>query len=311
MSGGFFYAVASYIIREKQGAVYGCCLRSDYEVAHVRVTDHEGLAMLQGSKYTQSYIDDTLYQKVIDDVKNGFWVVFSGTACQIDKLKTMLDMKKLDQSQIILVDIICHGVPSVSLWNDYKTYLQHSLKGLELVAFRFREKVFGWSKYWESYVVRFSLLGKKHGLSFKLYSVLYAKLYGSALFLRESCFQCKYTNVNRPSDFTMGDFWKWKNDSLHFDNDDKGISLVLLNTEKAVQVFECFKKDFVYEDCTNTDYLQMNLRTPTPKPQNYDQAQEDYKTMGFVKFAEKYGFNTKKRKINRFLRNILFKIQGY
>lgn len=311
MSGGFFYTISEYVLNVKKGVVYGSAIKDNFEVGHIRVAEIENLHKLQGSKYTQSLIDKTTYQQALDDIVKGTWVVFSGTACQIDKFKTLLDMKRIDQSKVILVDIVCHGVPSSSLWNDYKAYLNKSLKGLEIIDFKFRDKIFGWSKFWESYTVRIPWLGKKYGVTFKLYSVLHAKLYGSSLFTRESCFHCKYANVNRASDFTMGDYWRWKESIPGFCNDDdRGISLVLLHSEKSLALFEQIKDKLTYIDCTDLDYLQMNLRKPTEKPKNYEQAQQDYRTLGFDKFTEKYGFNTKSRRIKRLLRNVLLKIQG-
>ena len=95
-SGGFFYAVSDYIISEKKGVVYGCCLTGTYDVRHIRVTVLDDLKKLQGSKYTQSYIDGELYQKAINDVKNGLSsIYFADLIDQCNRYKTGITRKLL------------------------------------------------------------------------------------------------------------------------------------------------------------------------------------------------------------------------
>ena len=107
-SGGFFTAISDYVL-ENNGVVYGCSLNSDNSKAqHCRATTKTERDKMRGSKYIQSEIGDC-YNRVRDDLKDGYTVLFSGTSCQIAALKAVLQK---DYSNLILVDIICHGVPS-------------------------------------------------------------------------------------------------------------------------------------------------------------------------------------------------------
>ena len=312
-SGAFFYAISKYIIEQKNGVVYGSYMSETDEVEHIRVVSIDDIQKLQGSKYTQSYIRSSIYQKAIDDVKEGRWVVFSGTGCQVDKFKKALCFNHVSHSKVVLIDIICHGVTTPTLWRDYCLYIRRKYKKrkMEVGRFQFRDKTLGWSKHWESFSLKTVPPLGKSIKSFTIYSNLYTKLFYSNLFLRNICFTCKFANMNRVSDFTLGDFWGWEKVDLHLNKDDKGVSLVLMNTNKALHIFEALKQDLIYKDCTHMDFLQPNLQYATSRPPKYAQAHIDYMNWGFQKFVVEYGYNTSLQKIKRFFRNILFKIQGY
>ena len=114
-SGGAFFAIAEKII-EKNGAVYGCVLDDKFKPVHIRTDSLEGVRLMKGSKYVQSNTEN-IYHGLIEDVKSGKWVLFSGTSCQIEAVKQIL--ARYDCSKVILVDLICHGVPSPKLWQDH------------------------------------------------------------------------------------------------------------------------------------------------------------------------------------------------
>ena len=115
-SGGIFTLVAEYIINNK-GSVYGAVIDDNLDVKHIRIDKIQDIVLLRGSKYVQSQIGKTLNQ-VKKDLDNGEKVLFTGTPCQIQGLRTFL---RKDYVNLILMDIVCHGVPSPLIWQKYIT----------------------------------------------------------------------------------------------------------------------------------------------------------------------------------------------
>lgn len=87
--------------------------------------------------------------------------------------------------------------------------------------------------------------------------------------LRPSCYECKYTNLFRPADFTLADFWGIDNQINNF-NDNKGVSLFIINSQKAQKLFELVKNqvEYIKVDINKCTKANPNLRRVTPKPDN-------------------------------------------
>ena len=58
----------------------------------------------------------------------------------------------------------------------------------------------------------------------------------SDLYLRPSCYECRCKNGVSHSDITIGDYWGVKEADKELD-DDRGLSVVMLNTEKGQELF--------------------------------------------------------------------------
>lgn len=140
-SGGLFATMAVHVL-EQGGCVYGAVMLHEEHELHIRHVCCETKAelyRLQGSKYVQSslgYIFKDIQQKLKKDV----FVLFSGTPCQVDALKSYL---RKDYPNLLTVDIICHGVPSEQFFNDYIHYTEKKIGG-EISEFKFRDKSSGW-----------------------------------------------------------------------------------------------------------------------------------------------------------------------
>ena len=103
----------------------------------------------RGSKYVQSDMTG-IFQSVKEDLKNGLFVLFSGTPCQTAGLKAYIGPRLRDN--LLLVDIICHGVPSPYIWRDYLLYIEHK-EGNIIRFVNFRDKeAFGWNEHKESFI---------------------------------------------------------------------------------------------------------------------------------------------------------------
>ena len=223
-SGGAFKAFSDWVL-QKNGVIYGAGYKNHFEVAHCRATTSEGRDVFRGSKYVQSNLDG-VFRQVRKDLLDGKWVLFSGTPCQTSGLKSFLPTKL--QEKLIVVDIVCHGVPSPYLWRDYLKYLEDKFgKTITGVDFRDKQK-YGWKDHRETF----------HFSGTNITTNTFTYIFYQHIMLRESCEHCHFTNTRRPSDLTLADFWGWERTGANINSDNKGLSLVLVNTPKGKEIFE-------------------------------------------------------------------------
>lgn len=273
-SGAAFIAISDYII-ENGGVVYGAGYADHFRVIHKRAVTKEERNEFKGSKYVQSDLNG-VFRSVRDDLKNGKVVMFSGTPCQTAGLHSYVG-KKLREN-LFLVDIVCHGVPGPFIWRDYLSYLEKK-QGSEICYVNFRDKdMFGWRAHRET----FKFIGKEVKISFPF-------LFYKDIMFRHSCGVCKYSNILRPSDITIADFWGWEKTDRAINVDDKGVSLVLCNTVKGQKLFESIKEYMNVIPAELENCLQPNLKHPSDIHPKRIQFEQDYVRKGFEYIYYKYG----------------------
>ena len=224
-SGGAFTALADYVL-EGGGIVYGAAFDGRQHLRHVACFRKEDLWRLRGAKYVQSDLGETFQE--IRTALESRTVLFSGTPCQVDGLYRYLGRRP---ENLITCDLVCHGVPSPGVWEDMaRSIEQRRHKGLQAV--RFRNKVTGWKNSHFTTVYDDGSVD-----SAPLFRTEYGRAFGRALFLRPSCHRCAYTNLNRPGDFTLGDFWGLRPDELP-EQQEKGVNLLLVNTAHGSHIFD-------------------------------------------------------------------------
>lgn len=290
-SGAAFIAISDYIL-ENGGVVYGAGYTDHFRVVHKRATNKEERNEFKGSKYVQSDINNVFIQ-IKTDLKNGLWVLFSGTPCQTAGLNSFIG-KKL-RNKLILIDIVCHGVPSPYIWRDYLTFIEHKYKDrITCVNFR-NKKLFGWSAHYESFNLYNAGLKTSNSFAF---------LFNQNIFLRKSCEICPYTNLKRPSDITIADFWGWEKVVPDFNYDNNGISLLLINTNKGIDILKAihYKMNLKAVDINNC--LQYNLKQPTIAHPKRCTFELDYKNKGFKYIYFKYGKDGWRYKITKITQKI-------
>lgn len=146
-SGAAFIAISDRIL-EKCGVVYGAGYADHFRVVHKRATTKEERDEFKGSKYVQSDLNG-VFRQVKKDLKEGLTVLFSGTPCQTSGLASYVG-KKLREN-LILVDIVCHGVPGPYMWRDYLDYLEKK-QGSKICWVSFRDKQkYGWAAHKETF----------------------------------------------------------------------------------------------------------------------------------------------------------------
>ena len=195
-SGAAFIAISDYVL-ENGGVVYGAGYTDHFRVVHKRAATKEERNEFKGSKYVQSDLRG-VFRQVKKDLKDGLTVLFSGTPCQTAGLNSYIG-KRLREN-LILVDIICHGVPGPYLWRDYLAYLEKK-QGDRICWVNFRDKQeYGWTAHHETF--KFENGGGR--------KISFTDLFYQHIMFRLSCGKCHFANTRRPSDITLGDFWGWE-----------------------------------------------------------------------------------------------------
>lgn len=224
-SGGVFSALADYVF-EGGGVVFGAAMNPSLQLRHVACFTQEELRRLRGAKYVQSDIGTTYRQ--VKQLLESRPVLFSGTPCQVDGLYRYLGGRP---ENLLTCDIICHGVPSPGVWADMVRSVE-ATSGKKLQSVRFRNKVNGWKNS------HFTATFQGGGVFSKpLMQTEYGRAFGRALFLRPSCHRCRYASMNRPGDFTLGDFWGLREDELP-EEQKLGVGLLLINSRHGSHIFD-------------------------------------------------------------------------
>ena len=224
-SGGVFSVLAEYIL-ESGGVVYGAAFDDKQHLRHTPCFRKEDLWRLRGAKYVQSDLGQT-YREVKKALETR-QVLFSGTPCQVDGLYRYLGGRP---ENLTTCDLVCHGVPSPGVWEAMVRSIEKR-KGKSLQVVRFRNKVTGWK---DSHFTTVYTDGSVD--SAPLFATEFGRAFGRALFLRPSCHTCAYTSMNRPGDFTLGDFWGLRPEELP-EQQERGVSLLLVNTPHGSHLFD-------------------------------------------------------------------------
>lgn len=294
-SGGAFFSIAEYVIANG-GIVFGAIYDDDLAVKHAYATTLEECKRFQGSKYSQSDLTGT-YVKVKEFLDAKRMVLFSGTPCQNHGLIKFL---RKSYENLVTIDIICHSVPSPLVYNKYIQLIERKYKD-KVTNISMRDKTLGWGGinsyryYFKSGNEVFNPKGIK----------CWQLIFESGLITRESCFDCQYTNLNRVTDFTIGDFWDTQ--SLRPEIYSKeGTSIILVNSEKGEALFEKIKYNVNLWQVSKQEYIQPRLESATKKPNNYDFFWSLYKKDGFAKTYKKFWGRKRlfSRVVNRLIKMI-------
>ncbi len=232
-SGGVFAILANMYIKE-QAVIYGAAFDDDWNVCHIRADKKDELKRLYTSKYVQSDMGNT-FRDVKFDLDNGKKVLFAGTPCQVAGLRSYLQK---DYLNLLTVDFICHGVPSPLVWQQYVDTLKKKLNS-KITEISFRDKKDGWKSFnFKLITANGDVFYEKHGEN------IYMKGFLKDLYLRPSCYDCKFKTLHRASDITLADFWGIEK-VLPEMYDKKGVSLCWTSSKKgSVALDEAFKQAF-------------------------------------------------------------------
>jgi len=255
-SGGVFSEICRYVL-SKKSVICGACFDKKWDVIHD--CSEQSFTQFMGSKYVQSRIGD-IFVKIKDYLNNDRTVLFSGTPCQVRGLRNFL---RNNYDNLITIDFICHGVPSITIWREYlnQWYKDKTFQAKEgispsnpdkIINIKFRDKMAGWLFSHLSFNVL------QNNKETKFYSSknknAYLRGFLNDVILRPSCYECQFKNYNSGSDVTLGDLWG-ASDIVDWDVDD-GVSAVVVNTNKGKEIIERLSIDKKY--ITEADILRQN-----------------------------------------------------
>lgn len=209
-SGGFVHDVFSMFTQE-DGFVCGCVWDKDLKANHIVSDKDDDLARMQSSKYVQSNLS-SCFKEVRGLIKSGKKVAFCGTPCQTAGLRQYLG-RLADTEQVLLICLICHGVPSPKVWDYYRQCLEKKFKAQMINANMRDKRAKGYALSYARYTfIREKSVVSERSLetsaSWPTYlSDPYIFLFTDNLYLRNSCYHCKYKSVNTGADIIVGDFY--------------------------------------------------------------------------------------------------------
>ncbi|OPJ55311.1 Coenzyme F420 hydrogenase/dehydrogenase, beta subunit C-terminal domain [Alkalithermobacter paradoxus] len=298
-SGGIFTLVAEYVI-DKGGIVFGACFNNRFELEHDYVKTRKELSKLRGSKYLQSKVGNS-YNKAKYFLDSGTKVLFTGTPCQIEGFKAFLGRKKYDN--LITIDIICHGVPSPKVWRKYVEFRERKADSLtQRISFRLKNE--GWKRYSVSFSFKNNTEYRRN-----LNEDLYMKAFLKDVCLRPSCYDCEFKTLNRQSDITLADFWGIGNILPEMD-DDKGTSLVFINSEKGRKIFNSISGDMKFKEVDIYEAVKYNSAAikSVQKNPNREKFFDDLYSLEFDELVKKYCADSLKVRIKNKAKAILIGI---
>lgn len=245
-SGGVFTIIAEDTINNG-GVVFGAGYNDDLKLVHSFVNATVGLAKYRGSKYEQSIIGET-YKQAKEFLKKNISVLFTGTPCQIGGLYSYLGK---EYEKLLCIDIVCHGVPSPKVFKRYKAVIENRY-GAKTKKIAFRRKDAGWKLY--NLAISFDNNTEYRNI---FTEDIYMRGFLQNLYLRPSCYYCSFKTIHRQSDLTIADFWGIENILPKLD-DDKGTSLILVNSTKGKKVFEGLQDKMIAEEVSVDEAIKFN-----------------------------------------------------
>lgn len=275
-SGGIFSALTEHVF-SNGGVVYGAMYDEDFVVVHRVAESEQDSIQFRGSKYSQSNLRG-IYPEIKERLKRNQLVLFSGTPCQVEGLKSFL---RKSYSNLITVDLLCHCIPSPKVFRDYVSFLKKKYKS-DVSSVNMKDKTNGWTNQ----SLRLTLadgttrFGEEN-------TRLWNKLFYSHTIARPSCHSCRFSNINRPGDITIGDYWGIENVHPEF-FDQRGISLFVTNTPQGEHIFEAIKDNVEYIKSDISKALTpkyVYTTTPSPIRQEFWKYYHDH---GFEKTIQRF-----------------------
>lgn len=274
-SGGIFPLLAKYVIGQG-GYVFGAAYVNNWLVEHLGISDEKSIDKLSRSKYVQSNAS-VVYKEVRSHLKDGTLVLFTGTPCQCLGMKKYL---RKDYENLYLVDIVCHGVPSPSVWKMYleNISLEMHESVSDIIDIRFKYKDI-YTYHWKhpGFMIEWA-----NGKKYIDYSnrTCYENGFLGNLFVRPSCYACQVKSISSGADMTIGDFWGVEKLYPDF-YDKKGTSIIFVNTNKGRFLFKAIRQNLEYINVQVEDAIRYNRRIVYSIP----------KTNKRIKFFKKFTQN--------------------
>lgn len=272
-SGGIFTVVAEKVINEG-GVVFGVKFDEQWDVIFDYTENIDGLQAFRKSKYVQAWVGNS-FVRVKEFLNKGRLVLFTGTPCQISGLRHFL---RKDYGNLLLMDLICEGVPSPKVWKKYlneefsvqakkNTVLHHPISGNDVLIkdISFRNKDEGWKKFsFALTLAKATADGEKNSVlpTYVNRESAYMRAMFACLDLRPICYSCPFKSCKSHSDLTIADYWGI--DVLHPEmDDDMGTSMIHVHTDKGAKYLDTCQLNYI-ETTYEEAFKYNNIITSTP-----------------------------------------------
>lgn len=295
-SGGIAYILSREVVKDG-GIAYGVVFDEEFKTVFSSARTIDELKKLQGSKYPQSVVGN-IFQEIKKNVYNGRKVIFIGTPCQTYGLHNFLGQT---YDNLVLIDLICHGVPSPELWN---VYLKELFPNDVIKNVVFKNKEAGWKKW------HVKIETEKNTYTKERTNDYYMSSYLCGYNVRPSCFACHFKNSNRVSDITIADAWGLPEKDKEL-NDDKGLSSLIINTEKGKKLFYSITNNINYKFYSVEDLIRGNMAYQEAMTPNYFRKYfiKTLKKKGVLKTLKMYAITSPKGKVYGKVSNCIWKIR--
>jgi len=278
-SGGVFSELAKTIL-EQNGYVFGARYRKDFTVEHAWIDSIKDLPLLRQSKYMQSDMGH-IFREVKRLLKTGKPLLFCGAPCHVAGL---LNFLKNAPDNLIVCDYICRGTMSPMVFKKYLSDLEKEY-GSKAKKLQFKNKDIGWNQF----CTRIDFENDEVYLKDRFDDAYMRGYLKYNLYIRPSCYNCQFKTIPRISDISLGDFWGIGNTRPDLDQN-KGTSVVFLNTEKAKTIFDQSSQNMNTTQCTLKETINgngcvyNNIRRPVARNYFF----KNLSSIGFLKAIKKY-----------------------
>lgn len=239
-SGGAFSGLAQGLFRihkNEKVVVFGATLE-DNRVKHISIESEEDIYKLANSKYIQSNTQN-IYKEVLEKLKNGYWIMFSGCPCQVAALYGYLGKRK-NNDHLITVEVVCHGIASNEALDLHLQYY-HSNK-----IYSFRDKKNNTQEWKYSQTTTIDIKRKK--IKLKRENDIFYSIYASWLLDRKCCSNCHFAMIDRVADITLADFWGLSHPEYY----EKGVSLIIANNNRAQLLIQNTETIHIFKESLQT-----------------------------------------------------------
>lgn len=285
-SGGAFSAIADVWCDENY-VIFGA-EADGLKIRHSFVTDKNEIGKFRRSKYSQSVIGDS-FKECKNFLNDGKKVLFSGTPCQIAGLKSFLKGK--DYDNLLTVEVICEGVPSPLFVRKLDEKIQKEKNApIKTLDYRYKD-----TNKWDYEVMHISYMSsdcsKQGTIRRDRWFNPFWSIWLNHLMSRPSCYKCLYTTTNRVADISLGDLWGVHIYCPDLYNGDRGVSLIVTNTEKGNRVAErIMQENFVGRELDFSQALKYQgpMRKSIAENPKREEFMRDLKTMDYDSLCKEW-----------------------
>lgn len=279
-SGGIHSMLAQQMY-ELKAYVGGAVYNPDHTVSQIVDDNPERLPEIRSSKYLQSN-SEGVYKEIKSLLKQEKKVFFCGTPCQIHALYNIVGK---DWDNLITCDFICRGVNSPKVFLKYMEMLEKQF-GSKATGIKFKNKKWGW----HNFSLRVNFENGKEYCKDRWHDLFFIGYLQAGNFTRPSCYECQFKGFPQKADITLADFWGIETLDKTMDQD-KGTSLVIVNSEKGQKLFDSIKDKIEWRQFTMEDARKGNpamVSSLSPSKPNREDFFADLDELPFEKVAKKH-----------------------